>query len=118
MTYFRVKGKTLTKACNRNKRLMAEAKRIYFSCGVDEAVRYVIENTKKTFRTKKLHKKVENLRERRKNLGVSATLMAKTMGYSNSFYRAAEQNKCNYSEVFYKKFEKSEKKLKKLLTTK
>lgn len=118
MTYFSVDGKTLTKACNRNKRLMNEAKKIFFSSGIEAATKFVKDNTKNAFRTRKVHNKNESLEQRRKALGVSGALMARTMGYSRSFYLAAEKGECNYSESFYQRFVKSEKKLRKLLTVK
>lgn len=118
MTYFLIDGVPLTKACNKNSRIMKEAKSIYFTRGIEEAIKFVKENTKKAVRTKKVHDRKENLKARRKSLGISGALMAKVMGYSKSFYTAAENGMINYSESFYEQFVKSEKKIKKLFNIK
>lgn len=118
MTYFRIDGECLTKACNRNRRIMLEAERIYFANGSEAAKKFVKEHTKNEFKTKKLHTKIEDLKGRRKALGVSATFMAKVMNYSRSHYITVEEGKCKYSESFYDSFVKAEKKLSKLFKRK
>jgi hypothetical protein len=114
MTYFRVDGVSLTQACNHCKGLMAKAKEIYFLQGVEAAQQYVKEQTKNGFRTKKVHEKEEDIKGRRLALHVSASFMARMMGYSASFYCSIERNGGNYSETFYERFKKSERKLKRL----
>ena len=118
MTYFLIDGVPLTRACNKNSRIMREAKKIYFTSGIEEATKFVKENTKKELRVKKIHNKKEDLKARRKALGVSGTFMARAMGYSKSFYIAAEAGTERYSESFYDRFVKSEKKIKKLFNIK
>jgi len=115
--YFKINGIALSDYCHRNKKVMDEAKRIFKEQGELEAIAYVIANTKPV-RSKKLHNQKEDLMGRRKALGVSASFMARMMGYSDVFYRNAEYGKAQYSELFYKIFKKNEKKLKKLFTNK
>lgn len=118
MTYFRINGKPLTLVLHRNKKLMERAKEIYFAQGIEQAEKFINEAVKNGFRTRKLHMKKEDLQARRKALGISGSLMARTMGYSVSFYLDVESGKQKYSETFYKKFEKSERKLKNLFSNK
>lgn len=114
MTYFYIDGQTFTKACNRNKGLMAKAKDIFVTQGKEAAEKYIKEHTQNGFRVRKTHDKDEDIQGRRKALNVSASFMARLMGYSVAFYCSVERKESNYSESFYDKFIKSERKLKRL----
>lgn len=124
MTLFYINGETFTRACRGNKRIMKQAKKLFTSCGVDAATKYITEEVERTYhenkkRSKKLCEKSSGyFKKIYKESKFRAPVWSAIMGYSPNYFRSVMAGNARPSIIFEEKFKKAEKKLKKLLTIK
>lgn len=121
MTLFYIDGVSISKLCNYNGRIRKEAKRLFNLYGENVSKKYIYSEMARIKsapnRNREKHNNEEYLKERRERLQITAAFMARQMGYSYSRYLAVESGKAPLTEVFFKKFEKTEKELKRILVT-
>ena len=118
----KIKGVSLTKLVGMNHNVRQRIRQ-YLNKGLSEAelnacIDKELEAFKERQERRKKHPQKENLKKRRQALGVSASFMARQMGFGQNYYRVVEKNETKLCESFYKKFCEVEEKLKNILKCK